>query len=664
MPHIVQFLWLIPALPLVGAGFGALLTRDRRRLAASLAIGGMAGAWLLSCVAFVASLSARPFRETVNFRWFDLGNSYVPLGWVLDPLTAIMLMTVTTLALLIFIYSLGYMARDENFTRFFCFMSLFGAAMLGIVIANSLLLLFICWELVGLSSYLLVGFWFEKPQAAAAAKKAFITTRIGDIGLLLGMLWLYSKSGTLLFYDHGRGCLEESSLARLVAGTAFGGMALSTAISLLVFAGAVGKSGQVPLHVWLPDAMEGPTPVSALIHAATMVAAGVFLVARMFPLMSAGSHPAALEVITWVGAVTAVFGAAVAVAQNDIKRIIAYSTISQLGYMMMGLGVGGVSVGMFHLITHAAFKSLLFLGAGSVIHGCNGEQDIRKMGGLRKLMPWTFATYAVGMMALCGVPLFFSGFWSKDEILHSAWNWPVSSVPFWLGLGGAFLTAFYMTRQMSYVFFGSRTETHAHESPAVMTVPLVIIAACAVLAGFMGTPAWPWFHAYLNGEPTRFDFAALSAGPELTVMLLSTIVVGLAFVAGWKIYSRVAATDPLEKSVPALFRLLQNKLYIDEFYAVTVIRLNTAFANCADWLDRIIWGGAVNAVSSLTVVFAKLNQVLDELGINVCFDRSCDGLRDSGKWVSWIQNGRVQRYLRVAGLAFTVLVLALIWGCR
>src|ERR1017187_1189163 len=285
MRFIVQYLWLIPALPLVMAGLGALLRRDQRRLAAGLAIGGMAISWLLSCAAFLTSLSAHPFRETWNFRWFDLGATAatsVPLGWVLDPLTAIMLMMVTFLSLLIFIYSLGYMAHDGNFTRFFCFMSLFAAAMLGIVIANSLLLLFICWELVGLSSYLLIGFWFEKPAAAAAAKKAFITTRLGDLGLLLGMLWLYSQSGTLLFYDHGNGCLEQSSLTHLVTAVTVGGMAVSTAISLLIFAGAMGKSGQFPLHVWLPDAMEGPTPVSALIHAATMVAAGGVLVARMF----------------------------------------------------------------------------------------------------------------------------------------------------------------------------------------------------------------------------------------------------------------------------------------------------------------------------------------------------------------------------------------------
>jgi NADH-quinone oxidoreductase subunit L len=671
METVVQYLWLIPALPLVMAGLGALLPRAQRRLAAGLAIGGMAVSWLLSCVAFCASLTAHPFRETWNFRWFDLGATAataVQLGWVLDPLTAIMLMMVTFLSLLIFVYSLGYMAQDGNFTRFFCFMSLFAAAMLGLVIANSLLLLFICWELVGLSSYMLIGFWFEKPAAAAAAKKAFITTRIGDLGLLLGMLWLYSQSGTLLFYDHGQGCLEQSALAHLAAAATVGGMAVSTAISLLIFAGAMGKSGQFPLHVWLPDAMEGPTPVSALIHAATMVAAGVFLVARVYSLMSAD----ALQVVTWVGAITAVFAASIAVAQNDIKRIIAYSTISQLGYMMMGLGVGGVAVGMFHLITHAFFKSLLFLGAGSVIHGCHGEQDIRKMGGLRKLMPWTFATYAAGMMALCGVPLFFSGFWSKDEILRAAREWTPSSVPFYLGLAGAFLTAFYMTRQINWVFFGKPAEsdgTHApaHESPRVMTIPLVILAAFAVLAGFLGTPAWPWFHAYLNGETASFKPAALVEGRTLTVMLLSSAVIGLAFFLGWRIYSRVAAQssrqkDPLENSLPALFRLLQNKFFVDEFYAATVIRLNTAFARAADWLDRVIWGGAVGAVMVLTDLCSRVNRALDELLVNAGFDFGCEELRDAGSFLARAQNGRVQRYLRILGLAFSLLVLALIWG--
>src|SRR6478736_1066620 len=473
---IVKNLWLIPALPLLAAGLSALLPQRFRKSSALLAIGTMIVAFLLSLCAFVhvAQLNGHEgAKEVFNFAWlqFAAGDAGVlKLGWVLDPLTAVMLVMVTFVGTLIFIYSTGYMAHDENFTRFFTFLSLFAAAMLGIVIANNLLLLFMSWELVGLASYLLIGFWYHKPSAAAAAKKAFITTRIGDVFFFLGIMWLYHETGTLLFYDNGNGCLEQGGLVKLVAQTTCGGLAVSAAIGILIFIGAMGKSGQVPLHVWLPDAMEGPTPVSALIHAATMVAAGVFLVARVYPLMSmtgdsAGlpifsSSTVALQVITWVGAITAVFAASIAVAQNDIKRILAYSTVSQLGYMMMGLGTGGVAVGMFHLITHAFFKALLFLGAGSVIHGCHEEQDIRKMGGVRNYMFVTFFTYSVGMLALIGFPL-LSGFWSKDAILHSADGWSVSHIPFYLGVAGAFLTAFYMTRQMALVFWGKYRGEHS-----------------------------------------------------------------------------------------------------------------------------------------------------------------------------------------------------------
>ena len=452
----------------------------------------------------VGACAGQPGTEVVNFPWLQFGSEWLRLGWVLDPLTAVMLVMVTFVGLLIFIYSAGYMAHDENFMRFFCFLSLFAGAMLGVVVANSLLLLFMCWEVVGLTSYLLIGFWYQKPSAAAAAKKAFITTRIGDLGFFLGMAWLYGQSGTLLFYDNGAGCLEHSALAALAAHTTSVGLAASTGIALLIFCGAVGKSGQVPLHVWLPDAMEGPTPVSALIHAATMVAAGVFLVARVYPLMAARDRRVtpALEVVAWVGAITAFFAATIAVAQNDIKRILAYSTVSQLGYMMLGLGVGGVAVGIFHLITHAFFKALLFLGAGSVIHGCHEEQDIRNMGGLRKFMPVTFATYAVGMLALCGFLCFspVSGArmrFSMPRISGASRR----SRSIWAPR--PLLTAFYMTRQVCYVFFGRRREpaptaehAHAehgpapaaHESPAAMTVPLIILAAFAVLVRFHRHP--------------------------------------------------------------------------------------------------------------------------------------------------------------------------------
>jgi NADH-quinone oxidoreductase subunit L len=651
METIVKYIWMIPAAPLLAAGAGALLPGGRRRLGAGLAVGAISVSFLLSCAAFAATLGGG--RAASHFRWFDFGATSVQLGWVLDPLGAVMAVMVTLASLLIFIYSLGYMAGDGNFTRFFCFMSLFAAAMLGLVLANSLLLFFISWELVGLASYLLIGFWFQKPAAAAAARKAFITTRIGDLGFLVGMLALYSKTGTLLFYDSGHGCLDENFV---------GGLVVSTAIGLLIFCGAIGKSGQFPLHVWLPDAMEGPTPVSALIHAATMVAAGVFLVARVYPLMT----PHALQVVTWVGALTAVFAAAIAVAQNDIKRILAYSTISQLGYMMMGLGAGGVAVGMFHLTTHAFFKALLFLGAGSVIHGCRGEQDIRKMGGLRKRMPLTFAAYAAGMMALCGVPLFFSGFWSKDAILDAAHHWRFSQAPFYLGLLGAFLTAFYMTRQVCAVFFGKPAPgdaERAHESPPVMTAPLLILAVLAVGAGFFGTPAWPWFQKYLEGGKAGFDLSKLLDGSALTVMLLSSALVAVGIVwSGW-VYGRAAReTDPLEKAQPALFACLRQKFFVDEFYAATVIRLTGAFAMFCDWLDRVVLDGAVRALCWLAVGLARLNRNVDESVVNGGFDAGTETVRGSGEWMSRFQNGQTQRYLRVIGLAFCGLLVLLLWG--
>jgi NADH-quinone oxidoreductase subunit L len=703
MTWIVKNLWLIPALPLVAAGLIAVMKQRRRRLAAALAIGSLAISFLLSCVAFVPTLQSTHgtvFREVYNFRWFDFGTTSLQLGWVLDPLTAVMLLMVTFVGLLIFIYSIGYMAHDENFTRFFCFLSLFAAAMLGIIISNSLLLLFISWELVGLASYLLIGFWYHKPSAAAAAKKAFITTRIGDMGFLIGMLWLYSQTGTLLLYDNGNGCLEQSALTKLVTTATVGGMAVSTAIALLIFCGAVGKSGQVPLHVWLPDAMEGPTPVSALIHAATMVAAGVFLVARCYPIFELSSIASlfrfgnplpppstALQVVTWMGAITAVFAALIAVAQNDIKRILAYSTVSQLGYMMMGLGVGGVAVGMFHLLTHAFFKALLFLGAGSVIHGCHEEQEIGRMGGLRKFMPITFATYAIGMMALCGVPIFFSGFWSKDEILHAAHGWPSSSVPFYLGVFGAFLTAFYMTRQLTLVFFGaSRSsrghETHSeksesrhlasdevHESPLVMTVPLIVLAVGAIVLGFFGTPAWPWFDAYLSGHELQADFGKLFESGTLSLMLISTLVVACGIGAAAFIYAKVArkaadGRDPLERAQPAFFRLLRKKFYIDEIYDFTVIRLNAFIAALSDWVDYVVWNGLVQLTSLTTLGLSHLMRVIDQYIVNLGFDRGCGGFRSGASGFSRLQNGQVQSYLRVIGIALAVLVLILLWGCR
>jgi NADH-quinone oxidoreductase subunit L len=672
MTWIVQNLWLIPTLPVLAAGVIALAKQRHRTLAASAAIGSMFISMLLGFTAFAHVLhltgQGTEAREFVNIPWFQVGSEWLKIGWVLDPLNAVMLVMVTFVGLLIFIYSVGYMSHDENFTRFFCFLSLFAGAMLGVLIANSLLLFFMCWEVVGLTSYLLIGFWYFKPSAAAAAKKAFITTRIGDLAFLLGIVWLYSESGTLLFYDGGAGALEHTALAAMVSHLTVMGLTVSTCIGLLIFCGAVGKSGQVPLHVWLPDAMEGPTPVSALIHAATMVAAGVFLVARVYPLMSIAQAPAigsvALTVVTWIGAITAIFAASIAVAQSDIKRILAYSTVSQLGYMMMGLGVGGVAVGMFHLITHAFFKALLFMGAGSVIHGCSGEQDIARMGGLRRFMPITFATYAIGMLALSGFPIFFSGFWSKDAILHSAYNWHLSQAPFILGSIAALLTAFYMTRQIYYVFAGELRlrnpekeahpeqdhshedphahGAHAHESPASMTTPLVILAACTLLLGYFGTPAWPWFQSFLAGESPRFEgWAGFQEPGLLTVMFASTII-----------------------ALTGLFNVLRNAYFVDAFYQATFIRANTAFAHLCDFFDRWIWNGAVQFVSYLVIGLSWVNRSLDVFVVNPSFDEGCRTVTRGGRLLSYLQNGRTQSYLRVLGLAFAALVLFLLWGKR
>ncbi|HEY1502241.1 MAG TPA: NADH-quinone oxidoreductase subunit L [Acidobacteriaceae bacterium] len=696
VPWIVRYLWLIPLLPMLAAGISALLKKTQRQLSAGLAIGSMGIAFVLALMAFAQAL-AQPVVRVNNFPWMQFGNQWIVLGWLLDPLAAVMLVMVTFVGLLIFIYSLGYMAHDDN-RGFFCFLSLFAGAMLGVVIANSLLLLFMCWEVVGLTSYLLIGFWFHRPAAAAAAKKAFITTRVGDLGLLIGMVWLYSQTGTLLFYNQGTGCLEQGAITAMGAHVAMGGMAVSTAIGLLIFCGAVGKSGQVPLHVWLPDAMEGPTPVSALIHAATMVAAGVYLVARVYPLMTTSG----LEVVAWVGAITALFAACIAVAQNDIKRILAYSTVSQLGYMMLGLGVGGVAVGMFHLITHAFFKALLFLGAGSVIHGCTEEQDIRNMGGLRRFMPVTFAAYTAGMLALCGFPL-FAGFWSKDAILDAAHGWGVSRGPFYLGAAGALLTAFYMTRQMYYVFFGQQRVTDAtvsaaavakhaipaekiepvvsprpgevciitdpHESPAVMTGPLVILAVFAVLLGFVGWPAWPWFQSFLAGRAATFDWSGFSEPGLLPVMMTSTLIVFAGLLLGWWFYGRkpiVRATDPdaLERLQPGIFHALANRLYVDELYGVTVIALTRFLAGFASWLDRWIFGGLVRLVAWLAMGLGWIDLGVDNFVVNGGFDEGCREVARGGRLLSHLQNGRVQNYLRVLAAALVVLTVLLLWGHR
>jgi len=658
----VNHFWFIPIAPFAASLVILSLPKKLRKSAAGLAVFGQILSLAVSILAFTATVQTAGSRVVFNFTWFTFGDQTLRLGFLLDPLAAAMLVMITLVGLCIFVFSVGYMAEDKNFTRFFAYLSFFSGAMLGLVVANSLLLLFIFWELVGLASYLLIGFWIERPAAAEAAKKAFITTRIGDMGFFLGMLWLYNRSGTLLFYDGGKGCLEAAGLATLGASATF--------VALLIFCGAAGKSGQFPLHVWLPDAMEGPTPVSALIHAATMVAAGVFLVARVYPLFSLGAIRGvtpSLTVVVWIGVTTALMAALIAIAQADIKRVLAYSTVSQLGLMMVSLGVGGVAAGIMHLLAHGFFKALLFLGAGSVIHGCNGEQDIRKMGALRRSMKMTFATYAIGMMALSGVPLFFSGGWTKEEILHVTAHWPSSHAPYYLILAGVVLTALYMTRQIMYVFFGEArsASTHAHESPRVMRMPLMVLALCTIFFSVVLTPSWPWLHAYLTGETVRSDIARLVQ----PMLFISLVLVGAGIGVGGWIYrkagmpdrERPADVDPLEYAQPTLFRFLANKMWIDEFYQRTIIAFSWMCARLSDWMDRYFWDGLVRGFGALGQLFGIFTTRVDERAINAGVDETAAGARGLGRLLSAAHSGQIQTYLGAIAVGMLALLLLYAW---
>jgi len=626
---------LIPLLPLLAAALTCGLQNGRR--AAGVAIAAMLGSCGLALAAFKEVWGmAADVHATFDIPWLTVGDTAIPLGFVLDPLNGAMLAMVTLIGLLIFIYSAGYMKDDERMARFFCYLSLFAAGMLGLVLANSLLLLFMCWEIVGVASYLLISFWFHKPEAAAAGKKAFIVTRIGDMGFLIGILLAFKTTGTLTLYDGGQGLLET-----LPSGMVWG-MQASGLISLLLFMGAIGKSGQLPLHVWLPDAMEGPTPVSALIHAATMVAAGVFLVARAIPLFEAGGT---LPVVAWVGAITALVAAFIALGQYDLKRILAYSTVSQLGLMMVGLGVAGVSVGMFHLLTHAFFKALLFLGAGSIIHGCHEEQDIRKMGGLAKPMPVTTIAYLCGTLALVAFP-FTSGFFSKDEILAGAWasNQPV----FWIAAAASLMTAVYMTRQCMYVFPGAYRGAHTpHESPLIMTLPLVFLALFALGLGGLAKDS---VLANLPGKAPLHE----------TIVIVVSIAVALGGIAlGWLIYRGRALgqeDDPL--AVTPLVR----KLWFDELYAATVGRLWALAIVIAEQLNELLL-----FVRDLAVLLADRignafaiggdRKLIDTLA----FDGMCNRLRSAGHAVTRPQNGFLPGYLRLIALGAVALGVLGFW---
>ncbi len=598
--HLDSIPWIILFLPLVAAALITLFTQHDRKLSAGLSIGAVVAGFVLGLV-FVKLNGWAPARET-SVAWLTIGDLQVDFGLRFDPLSLLMMLIVTGVASAIHIYSWGYMSEDRGFPRYFACLSLFTFSMLGIVLANNFLELFIFWELVGVSSYVLIGFWFERPAAADAGKKAFITTRLGDFGFLLGILTVWATFGSLRFD------LIEKALA--ANPQALGAMA--TTAGLLIFCGAMGKSAQFPLHVWLPDAMEGPTPVSALIHAATMVAAGVYMLCRVFFMLDVpGSQ--ALEVVAWIGGITALLSAVIAIQQNDIKRILAYSTLSQLGYMVMAVGLHSPPAAMFHLTTHAFFKALLFLGAGSVIIALHHEQDIWNMGGLRTKMPVTFWTFMAGTLALAGVPP-FSGFYSKDSILAQAAQHNLAL--FVLGAAVAALTTFYMFRLVFVAFLGaprSDAAGHAQESPPVMAWPLRILAWFSVIGGLIGieqlyATQFPAEHVEQDVSFARQLIAPMLDAPLVASAGLLAVLVG--FSTAYALYAG-AAKDPLPEKLGALSRAMRNRFYFDEIYQATVIRLHDFLAAVADWFDRwIIAGVAVRGTHGTTELVGRALRLL------------------------------------------------------
>jgi NADH-quinone oxidoreductase subunit L len=701
--------WLLPLPPLLAFFLIILLTNRYKAFSHSIAIGAALLSWLGSMVVFFRAintehLNLNPFSSVIN--WIPTGNTWLQVGIWVDPLTAVTLFFVSWTVLMIFIYSVGYhnygqpkgdhdqkglqphgaSIADEHghkhivpsiepmYSRFFAFIGLFAFGMYTLVVSDNLLTLFIGWEIMGLCSYLLIGFWYQKPTARAAMIKAFLTTRVGDVFMLLGIAYLYTAIGSLSYSD----IFKPETLHILAQTPALGGfLGLSAAglIGILLFFGTVGKSAQWPLHVWLPDAMEGPTPVSAMIHAATMVSAGVYLVIRMYPLLQAGSVHGQLTppmmLMAIIGAFTAIFAATIAVAQNDIKRVLAYSTISQLGYMIAALGIGAYVAAAFHLVTHAFFKALLFLGSGSVIHGVEhgvlhtGEhvdpQDMFNMGGLRKKMPITFWTFLIGGLALSGFPLITAGFWSKDEILADAFghgHWVVFII---LALA-ALLTAFYTMRQITLTFLGKpRTESaeHAQETHWTMTLPLIILGVFAIAVGWSGiSESFPVIGGMIPNFVHEFVGSTLAKFPEalpfsIWPLLVSVLVSLGGLTAGWLVYrnQKVGAEDPLKRALGPVYTVLKNKYYFDELYNIIFVRpaywMADTFTN--QILDRKIIDGILHFIARIaSSVGGILRNYFDKPIVNGFGDFVGEGVKKVGKNLKIIQTGRVQQYLIMA----------------
>ena len=627
--ELAELAWLIPAFSFCAFFliilFGKFLPGKGSFIAILAIAAGFAMYWVVLVGYLGADCPVKFGQATCLFsrEWFTAGDVELNWGLIIDPLSVVMLGLVSLVGLLIQVYSVGYMKGDPRFGWYYAVQALFIASMLTLVVADNFLLLYVVWELVGLCSYLLIGFWYERRSAAEAAKKAFITTRIGDVGLLLGILLLFRELDTfdMSTIFHQAELLVAGEPSKLGSGTA-------TAAGALMFLGAMGKSAQFPFHVWLPDAMEGPTPVSALIHAATMVVAGVFLVARAYPLFLAAHDLMITIAIT--GLVTALIGATMALVMTDLKRILAYSTISHLGLMMLSLGAFGYTAAIFHLLAHAFAKAILFLGAGSIMHAMNGETDIRKMGGLRRVMPVTAITFTIGALSLAGIPL-FAGFWSKDEVLLAVVDHKSYLLPF--ALIGAFLSAMYMARALYVVFFGNlkAENSHVHESPPVMLVPLVMLAVLSVLFGFTSlqvTDAGGFGTFLFFDEVHEFDF-----NPWLGA--LSIILALGAFILGWRIYiSRRISLEPLRSRFAAAINVVSNKYYLDDAYQWGVDRVVLAFSRFIALFDRI---------------------VINDAGVNSVGE----SVRRTGFGLRYHVTGRVYDY--ALGMAVGAVVVAIFW---
>ncbi|HLZ33778.1 MAG TPA: NADH-quinone oxidoreductase subunit L [Nitrospira sp.] len=644
---------LIPVFPLLAVIVNGLAGRRYSHdIAHRLAWGSVGLSFLCTIAVFVDVLRTGTSHEVIAYQWIFGGDLTINLAYLVDPLTCAMLLVVTGVGFLIHVYSVGYMHGEDGFTRFFTYMNLFMVSMLLLVMGNNYLVLFIGWEGVGLCSYLLIGYYYDKVSAAKAASKAFVVNRIGDAGFLLAIFLVFINFKTL---DYTKVFAQVGQLTPDMA----------TAIALCLLVGAVGKSAQVPLYTWLPDAMEGPTPVSALIHAATMVTAGVYMIVRNHAIFDLS--PAAMGIVGLIGGITALFAATIGLVQTDIKRVLAYSTVSQLGYMFLGCGIGAYTAAIFHLMTHAFFKALLFLSAGSVIHALSGEQDIRKMGGLSQKIPWTHKLFFIGTIAIAGIPP-FAGFWSKDEIMAHAFTHH-HYLLYGMAAIGAFLTAFYMFRLTYLTFYGKsrmdhHTEAHVHESPMVMIGPLMVLGLLSLVGGFLGfPPEHGWLHQFLAPVAGSAGEHEVGTGLVLSLMMIAT---GIA-VFGWGLahylYSmNPTAPDRWAAKAQGIYTTLLNKYYVDELYDFLFVEPTKKLGLLLDWFDRVVVDGIVRGVAQMAELGAAGSTWAEKHVIYGGLNVIGYGNHLLAKQWRQLQSGMVHHYaaIIIAGLFLLAVVIQLI----